>query len=418
MAGTVHIVGAGLAGLAAAVELAGSGRAAVTVYESAAHAGGRCRSLHDDGMGCLIDNGNHLLLSGNRAAVAYLNRIGSRATMHEAEPVFPFLDLRTGARWAIRAARGPMPWWVFSAEARAPGTAALDYLRGLALGFVGKNFTVAEALGLPKDSPAREMFWDPLALAVLNAEADEVAAPLLWAVLRETVGKGAAACRPLIAREGLGPSLVDPAVSFLTRRGVTVRFNARLKAVETAGGEAKILRFTDGDVALGRNDEVIVALPPWAVAELLPGVPTPEGTRAIVNAHFRVPELAGAPRLMGLVGGTAHWIFVRAGLASVTVSAADRLAGLDAEAIAARVWVDVRRALGLKETALPAHRVIKEKRATPAQTPANLARRAKPASPWRNLFLAGDWTDTGLPATVEGAIRSGVAAARLVRRPG
>ena len=417
MSGTIHIIGAGLAGLAAAVELAGSGRAAVTVYESAPHAGGRCRSLKDEGMGRLIDNGNHLLLSGNHAAVAYLNRIGARATMHEAEAAFPFCDLRTGARWTIHPAPGPMPWWVFQARRRAPGTSALDYLRGLALGLVGETFTVAEALNLPKDSPAREMFWDPLTIAVLNAEADEVAAPLLWAVLRETVGKGAAACRPLIAREGLGPSLVEPAVSFLTRRGVTVRFNARLKAVDMAGDQAKVLRFADGEVILGAGDDVIVALPPWAVSDLLPGVPTPTGTRAIVNAHFRVPELARAPRLLGLVGGTAHWIFMREELASVTVSAADRLAEQDADVIAARLWEDVRRALGLKDTALPAHRVIKEKRATFAQTPANLALRAKTASSWRNLFLAGDWTDTGLPATVEGAIRSGVAAARMVRRP-
>ncbi len=414
----VHIVGAGLAGLSAAVELAGSGRAAVTVYESAPQAGGRCRSLKDEEIGCLIDNGNHLLLSGNHAAVAYLNRIGARASMHEADAAFPFCDLRTGARWAIRPAEGPMPWWVFNAERRAPGTSAMDYLRGLALGFVGKKFTVAEALNLPKGSPGRDMFWDPLTVAVLNAEADEVAASLLWAVLRETVGKGAAACRPLIAREGLGPSLIEPAVSYLGRRGVTVRFGARLKAVETDGDRAKVLRFADGDVSVAAGDDVIVALPHWTVAELLPGVPTPTGTRAIVNAHFRVPELTRAPRLLGVVGGTAHWIFMREGLASVTVSAADRLVEDDADAIAARIWEDVRRALGLKNTALPVHRVIKEKRATFAQTPANLIRRAKTASPWGNLFLAGDWTDTGLPATIEGAIRSGVTAAGAIRRPG
>ena len=77
MAGTVHIVGAGIAGLSAAVELA-SANVAVVVHEGAGHAGGRCRSFHDDTLGCSIDNGNHLLLSGNRAAVAYLERIGAR----------------------------------------------------------------------------------------------------------------------------------------------------------------------------------------------------------------------------------------------------------------------------------------------------------------------------------------------------
>ncbi|MBM3564726.1 MAG: FAD-binding protein [Alphaproteobacteria bacterium] len=411
--GRVHVIGAGMAGLAAAVELAVAGRP-VALYESAGHAGGRCRSFHDEGMGCLIDNGNHLLLSGNRSAVTYLNRIGSVPTLHVAEAAFPMRDLRSNARWTVRMAQGPMPWWVFSPAARAPGTDAMDYLRGLGLAFAGKNATVAEALGLAKDSPAREMFWDPLTVAVLNAEADEVAASLLWAVLRETVGKGAAACRPLIAREGLGPSLVEPALAFLKRAGVPVRFNARIKAIETEGGAVKTLRFADADVILEKGDAAVLALPQWIAADLLPGMSAPSGAHAIVNVHFRVPYLAGPPRLLGLVGATAHWIFVREGLASVTVSAADRLADEDGEAIAGRIWGEVCRALDLGERPLPAHRVIKEKRATFAQTPANLALRPKTVTPWRGLFLAGDWTDTGLPATVEGAIRSGFRAAEAV----
>ncbi|MCC7017647.1 MAG: FAD-dependent oxidoreductase [Rhodospirillales bacterium] len=416
MAGTVHIVGAGIAGLAAAVELAGAGHF-VVMHEGAGHAGGRCRSFHDDALGCLVDNGNHLLLSGNRAAVAYLDRIGARGTLHEADAVFPFLDLRTGARWDIRPSAGPFPWWVLSPATRAPGTGAMDYLRGLGLFFAGRNFTVAEALGLPKGGSGREMFWDPLTIAVLNAEADEVAAPLLWAVLRETVGRGARACRPLIARLGLGPSLIEPALAYLARRGAVLRFNARLRAIEFEGGVARTIRFADGEVALGEGDRVIVALPQGLIGEFLPGIPTPEGTRAIVNAHFRIPSHPGEPRLLGLVGGTAQWVFVRESLASVTVSAADKLADEEAETIAERVWADVRRALDLGPGPLPPHRIVKEKRATFAQTPANLARRAKTRTPWRNLFLAGDWTDTGLPATLEGAIRSGISAAKAALEP-
>lgn len=411
MSGTIHIVGAGLAGLSAAVELAGTG-IRVAIHEGAGHAGGRCRSFHDDALGGLIDNGNHLLLSGNRAAVAYLERIGARATMYEADAIFPFLDLRTGARWEIRPSFGPFPWWALSPATRAPGTKAMDYLRGLALGILGKKFTVAEALGLPKGGPARELFWDPLTIAVLNAEADEVAAPLLWAVLRETVGRGAHACRPLIARQGLGPSLIEPALAFLALHGVAMRFNARLRGIDFEAGAARTLRFAEGEVAMGAGDRVIVALPHGLIGEFLPSVPVPEGTRAIVNAHFRIPVHRGEPSLLGLVGGTAQWVFVRDTLASVTVSAADRLAEEDPGSIAGRVWEDVRRALDLGPLALPAHRIIKEKRATFAQTPANLSRRAKTRTSWRNLFLAGDWTDTGLPATLEGAIRSGISAAR------
>ena len=114
------------------------------------------------------------------------------------------------------------------------------------------------------------------------------------------------------------------------------------------------------------------------------------------------------------MGGTCQWLFVRGDIASVTVSAADALADQPSAAIAGRFWADVTRALGLGDAPLPPHRIVKEKRATFAQTPEEVARRPGTRTAWRNLCLAGDWTDTGLPATIEGAVRSGRAAADAV----
>jgi hypothetical protein len=122
--------------------------------------------------------------------------------------------------------------------------------------------------------------------------------------------------------------------------------------------------------------------------------------------------------LLGLVGGTAEWLFARGPVVSLTVSAADRLADEDAHEIARRLWCDTARALDLPTEPLPPWRIVKEKRATLAQTPE--ADRCRPATRtrWANLVLAGDWTATGLPATIEGAIRSGDrAAAALLGRP-
>ena len=112
-----------------------------------------------------------------------------------------------------------------------------------------------------------------------------------------------------------------------------------------------------------------------------------------------------------MIGGTAHWVFVRDDVVSVTVSGAGALAGQPAADLASLLWSDVTRALGLPVGPVPPVRVVKEKRATFIQTPANQHRRPPPATRWPNLFLAGDWTATGLPATIEGAIRSGFAAA-------
>ena len=149
---------------------------------------------------------------------------------------------------------------------------------------------------------------------------------------------------------------------------------------------------------------------------LLPHITAPRESQAIVNGHFRLPtpvRLPGNAVLLGLIGGTAEWLFVRDDLVSLTVSAADSLADETSGSIAARLWADTAAALGLPSQPQPPARIVKERRATFAQTPEQVARRPPAATRWSNLFLAGDWTATGLPATIEGAIRSGHAAAEL-----
>jgi hydroxysqualene dehydroxylase len=143
----------------------------------------------------------------------------------------------------------------------------------------------------------------------------------------------------------------------------------------------------------------------------------PSETRPIVNAHFRIEgafDLAGGAPFLGIVGGTAHWLFRRGEVVSVTVSAAGALVEESNERLAAAIWRDVARAIARPEMAMPAYRIIKEKRATIAQTPQQDALRPPMATRWRNLLLAGDWTATGLPATIEGAVRSGRAAAERI----
>lgn len=418
--GRTHIVGAGMAGLACAVRLASVGRP-VALYEATDHGGGRCRSLFDPELGRLVDNGNHLLLSGNEATFAYLDEVGARDGLICARrAAFPFVDLRTGHRWTVRPNRGPIPWWIFVPARRIPDTRASDYLGAVRLRSAGPDATVAECFD--KSRPIFERFWRPLAVAALNISAEEGAARLLWSVVALTFARGEAACRPCIAREGLSAGLVEPALKFLRLRGAELSFNRRLRALEASGDRVSALRFGDEDVAVGSGDDVVVALPPQGVAQLLPEIPVPKASRGIVNAHFRLDEppapLPEGSPLLGLIGGVSEWIFLRDDVASVTVSAAEGLAEEDASAIAARVWPEVARALALspRRGGVPAYRVLKERRATFAQTPAALALRPKTRTRFANLFLAGDWTDTGLPATIEGAVRSGQAAAEAVAR--
>ena len=144
--GPVHVVGAGLAGLAAAVELTGAGRP-VFLYEAAPQAGGRCRSYFDRELGCRIDNGNHLVLSGNDSTLDYLARIGALDTLEgPAAAIFPFIDVVTHQRWTLRPNDGAIPWWILTSKRRVPQTRAADYCAALALRRADPSATVAAVL--------------------------------------------------------------------------------------------------------------------------------------------------------------------------------------------------------------------------------------------------------------------------------
>jgi hydroxysqualene dehydroxylase len=409
MAGTVHVIGAGLAGLSAAVRLADEGRA-VAVHEATGAAGGRCRSYHDPALDLLIDNGNHLLLSGNRAALDYLARIGAGDTLarQPGEAAFPFADLATGERWTLRLSEGRVPWWVLDARRRVPGTRMREYLAPLGILRAGPAATLGEAMACA--GPLYDRLWRPVLLAALNTEPHEAAAGLAAQLLRETLAAGGQACHPLVASAGLSVAFVEPALRHLTAKGAAVHFGRRLRALVVGRGAVERLDFGETSVALGPEDAVVLAVPPWIAADLLPGLTVPTEFRAIVNAHFKVAPPPDTASITGLVGGLSEWLFAFPDRLSVTISGADRLLGEPREALAETIWTEIAGLTGLPAE-LPPWQIVKERRATCTATPENAARRPPVRTATRNLVLAGDWTATGLPGTLEGSVRSGYAAA-------
>lgn len=411
---TVHVIGAGIAGLASATMIASKG-VDVKLYESATQVGGRCKSFYDPTLERIIDNGNHLMLGANPALFSYLDTVnGLDGLICNKHTEFPFVDIKSGFRWTLRPNKSIVPWWIFSPSRRVPESSWRHYLSVLRLLWCSNLDTVSNCID--SSNPLMSRLWEPMTIAVLNAPPNEASAKLLWPVIKLTFGQGEAASRPYVVKRGLTQDLVEPGIKYIEKSGGKIYLNKRLREIRTVDNKITSLIFTSETIKINPNDKVVFALPPSIVSQFTPEISVPIGTRAIVNAHFKLQtpiRLPGGNPLLGIIGGKAQWLFVRNDIASVTVSAADAIVHLDHHQLAELLWSDAAIALGEQHSPLPPAKVIKEKRATFAQTPENIRLRPGPLTRYTNLFLAGDWTNTGLPATIEGAILSGQKAALI-----
>ena len=395
------------------------------MHEATAVAGGRCRSYHDAAVGMTIDNGNHLLLSGNRAALDYLRGIGAeRRLVGPPAAEFPFVDVAGGKRWTLRFNAGRVPWWIFAPRRRVPGTRALDYLALARLvwpkGRKTPGKTVGEVIGC--EGPLYSRLVEPLLLAALNIDPPQGSAKLAGAVIRETLLAGGRACRPLIARDGLSATLIEPALAVLQRRGAAVRLEHRLRALRFGSDRVDALDFGAETIALADDDAVIARgaalyrrrarsrsygadrIPrhrqrafPGRAAGRLAADPRRAQRHGAVDFQLSRPAVGHRQRGRSFArydeGAIGQDHLGRGG-------ERDRIAAIAAGG----------------SGGLPPWQIVRERRATFAATPEQDAKRPGAETAWRNLALAGDWTNTGLPATIEGAIRSGNRAAAIVAR--
>jgi hypothetical protein len=254
---------------------------------------------------------------------------------------------------------------------------------------------------------------EPFLLAALNIAPRHGSVKLAGALIRETLALGGKACRPLLACDGIGNVFVEPAVAYLKQRGISIALGEELHGMQFSGGRASQLDFAERCISLGKNDAVILAVPPYVATKFVPSLRAPSSFRGIVNAHFRVNPSTHLPPMLGVINGTCQWIFALPGRVSVTISDAGALFDMPREELAQAIWRDVAK-IGRHSDALPPWQIVRERRATFAATPEQNALRPSAETAWDNLFLAGDWTATGLPATIESAVRSGHRAAELV----
>jgi len=441
------VLGAGFAGLTAAVSLAGQG-ARVLVLEARPGLGGRATAFVDPETGETVDNGQHVLIGCYHETFRFLRTIGTEDLVHiENDLELEFVE-RGGARTRLRAARLPPPWHLVAGLARWSALSFSDRVAALRLGPVmrraqadlakGRPFTAARADETVRSwlhrhgQTARlvELLWEPLAVAALNQPIDVAAAPPFVRVLAQMFGgtrRDAAIALPRVPLDAL---YARPAAAWLAARGSEVQSQALARVV--CDGDRVSHVAWRGESA---QAPVVICAVPWhALARAFDPVPpamAPIVARAsalesspIVTVNLWLDRAVTDVPFVGLPARTMQWVFDKRQAFGAEASHLS-LVSSGAEAIVARSNADlVELALSEVRDALPAATgarlvratVVREKRATFSLAPGQPARPAT-ATPISGLWLAGDWIDTGLPATIESAVVSGYEAARRAAEP-
>lgn len=425
----VLVLGAGFAGLAAACELASIGYR-VDLIEGRGAVGGRAASVPSpDRAGEEIDNGPHVLLACNDRALAFLKRIGAGRGVRFQEGLRLVTVGSGGRRWILDCPSWmPAPLHLAFGLARYRGLSWSDRMRALRLGHdlvLGRaarpgepgGLSVAawlESLGQPPT--LRRLLWEPLCRAVMNLDAERASAPLFAETLRRAFLSGGRAGRIGIPEPSLGGMYRERALDYLRRHGGRLALHRPVRELTVERG-----RITGALVRDGRRLEAQVylsALPARTLASLLPERFSVAGgflegavrlgTAPIVSVHlWYEPHPALGEPFLGLLEGPAEWVFDRRTHLSTISSAAEGLVDRPGPEIVERVADSLSAQVPELAGRRPCRGVaVKERRATPILGPDCEAARPGPSSPLPNLYLAGDWTDTGLPSTLEGAAES------------
>jgi squalene-associated FAD-dependent desaturase len=440
---TVVVIGGGFAGLSAGVDLAAAGVRAI-VLEGKPRLGGRAYSFTDQATGEVVDNGQHAMMGCYTHALRFLDRIGATPKLHrQANLRVDMIHVRLGAG-TIACPALPGPLHMLSGilgyrllQRRDRWRALLGGARLLAMHRrhdpALRSATVEQILCRLRQSPhTRDAFWNPVAVATLNESPARAAAAPFAEVLARAFFGSRADSQFVLSSVGLSDLYTDDARRFIEARGGCVRTKATVAGLDVSADRVCGVVLRDGERVAA--DACISTVPPRALAALLPPVLRECGslrtldafeTSPIVSTHLWVDRPVLAGDFVGFVGTTTQWVYNRSLLTpgsadhqgqylSAVISAGREVVDWENDRIAGQVWTDIRALLpAAREARMVRAVVVKEKHATIAPTPEAERRRPGAVTAFPNFFLAGDWTDTGLPATIESAVLSGQRAAAL-----
>lgn len=436
------VIGAGFAGLSAALRIAAAGRK-VLVLEATKHGGGRSRSFHDQVTGREIDNGQHLVMGCYRETLAFLRTLGAEREVVQFQRNLAVHMVKPGGkRIDLECPALPAPLHLAAGLLRMRGLGIVHRLAALRAGLLlqgeiqrpDDNETCDAWLRRMGQTQAiRHAFWEPLIWAVLNDDPLVASAAMLVAVLERAFMATRDASSLGVPTRPLSQVYVDRSVAWLHERGHEVRFAAPVRKLELdAEGRVAGVLLKSGERIATRS--VITAIPPHALLELLPDAARNHlvfrdvarlDSSPIVNLWVTLDRPLLDRPFVGLVASPMHWLWDRdkiegrrvdgsGSLLSVTISGARSFVHDQPEALRELFIGELARFFPGHGANIRAFRVVKEKRATISHAAGTYHRRPATRSPLPGLLLAGDWVRTGLPATIESAVQSGHDAAQAL----
>lgn len=418
------ILGGGFAGLTSAVYLSKAGFK-VELIEASPKLGGRAYSFLDPETGTEIDNGQHILMGCYKETLKFLRNISSIDGLEFQDNLSINFLKENGKQFQLRAPKYPYPFSLLSALLNYK---AIDFSERLSMlrfflklpFYSGKDLermTVLEWLKSENQNEnTRKAFWDFLSVSALNTSPEKASAKVFLDVLKEVFLHGNKAAAIILPGSGLTNTYCTGSRKFVEERGGEFYLSEKIVEITMEGN--KIIKIKTGKRELNDLDYVISALPLYALDKIIPSddyfVKPRLEYSSILTVHLWLNNNKLPKTFYGLIGSPVHWLFNHGSHMTIVVSDADNLMDLTSEEILGLSSGELKKYLGIMKDDILDYRVIKEKRATYIPSREITGKKPGAGTGISNLFLAGDWVETGLPSTIESAVKSGRIAAEMI----
>jgi squalene-associated FAD-dependent desaturase len=420
------VIGGGLAGLSAAVYLLNAGFK-IELIEASPKIGGRAYSYFDKELSMEVDNGQHLLMGCYDYTLHFFGIINCLGNLEIPECLEINYVSSDGKSYLLKASSFPYPVNLLKAilgfnilTLSEKGRVLLFFSR---LPFINperlktvsvRNWLIAEG----QSENIINSLWELIAVSALNTSIDKASAKVFCRILKQIFFKGNFSTKLLIPKTGLSKVYAQPAAEFIRNNGGIISLSEKAEGFDILQGEVKKIRTNKREIR--DFDFVISTVPLHSLSRLLPKADAyissfPEiNYSSILSLHIKITQNNLTGRFYAFLSSPVHWVFNHGDYISVVISNAYEFSSMEKEKIFLLIKKEISRYLGIKETAFGSYRVINEKRATFVPDFPFIENRPNSGTKLSNFYIAGDWTNTGLPSTIESAVKSGKLVSELV----